>query len=335
MIWLTWRQFRVQALAAVVAMAALAIALATTGPNLARRYAHSGLSSCHTNCGRLTDSFLHNALEGLPGTLRWLGAAVLLALPAIVGMFWGAPLVAREFEAGTYRLTWNQSVTRTRWLMVKLLGVGLASVLTAGLLSLAVTWWASPIDKASMNRFLPQVFAARGIAPVGYAAFAFVLGVAVGAIVRRTVPAMAITLVLVVAVQLVLSLLIRPHLMTPVSTTGVLDRSVSSTIVVSEDNRMSIYVTPDSSGDWLLSSRTVTGTGAPFHPQIDPSVCGPGVQDPGACLDWIDAQHLRYVATYQPADRFWTFQWYETGLLFGLTVLLAGCCVWWVRRRLT
>ena len=38
-------------------------------------------------------------------------------------------------------MAWTQSVTRTRWLAVKLAVVGAGSVLAAGLLSLMVTWW--------------------------------------------------------------------------------------------------------------------------------------------------------------------------------------------------
>ena len=53
-----------------------------------------------------------------------LGILLLLVVPAIIGIFWGAPLVARELETGTYRLAWTQSVTRTRWLAVKLAVVG-------------------------------------------------------------------------------------------------------------------------------------------------------------------------------------------------------------------
>jgi len=45
---------------------------------------------------------------------------VVLVVPALIGVFWGAPLIARELETGTFRLAWTQSVTRTRWLAVKL-----------------------------------------------------------------------------------------------------------------------------------------------------------------------------------------------------------------------
>ena len=65
--------------------------------------------------------------------LRDLLGPLMLAVPALLGIFWGAPLVARELETGTYRLAWTQSVTRTRWLAVKVALVGLASVAVAGL----------------------------------------------------------------------------------------------------------------------------------------------------------------------------------------------------------
>ena len=52
--------------------------------------------------------------------------------PALIGIFWGAPLVTRELEAGTFRLAWNQSVTRARWMAVKLGLIGLAAMATAG-----------------------------------------------------------------------------------------------------------------------------------------------------------------------------------------------------------
>jgi transposase len=119
-----------------------------------------------------------------------------LVLPALIGLFWGAPLITRELEAGTHRLVWNQTITRTRWLAVKLGLTGLATITAAGLGSLAVTWWSSPIDKTATNDFPrmgPLLFDARGVVPIGYAAFAFALGVTVGMLVRRTLPAMAIT----------------------------------------------------------------------------------------------------------------------------------------------
>ena len=105
-------------------------------------------------------------------------------------------------------------MSRTRWLATKLGLVGLASMAAAGLFSLLVTWSASRIDKVNMNWLQPSVFSERGIAPIGYAAFAFVLGVLAGILIRRTVPAMAVTLVVFTAVQFAMRAL-RGYLIAP------------------------------------------------------------------------------------------------------------------------
>ena len=105
-------------------------------------------------------------------------------------MFWGAPLVAREFETGTFRLAWTQGVTRTRWLAVKLGLGGLVSMAVAGLLSLMVTWWSSPLDRVHANRLTPWSSGCATSSPIGYAAFAFALGVTAGLLFRRMLPAM-------------------------------------------------------------------------------------------------------------------------------------------------
>ncbi len=334
MIWLTWRQFRTQAWVTLAALTALAVALAITGPHLAHLYDISGIASCHTDCGPLVDSFVYQAGGRTTGTLYYLGLGVLFGAPGIIGVFWGAPLVARELEAGTHRLVWNQSVTRTRWLTAKLLGVGLASMATAGLFSLAVSWWASPIDKARMNRLLPEVFAARGIAPIGYAAFAFVLGVTAGLLIRRTVPAMAVTLAVVVAAQIAMPLWVRPHFMTPVHATVLLNTSSVAEFQLGDGNEMTVEGTVNQPGAWVLSNRSITTSGQLFTGPANVEKCN-RTTSPQACLEWVGTLHLQQQVSYQPASRFWAFQWYETTIFLTLALLLAGFCCWWVRRRLT
>jgi hypothetical protein len=93
---------------------------------------------------------------------------VLVGVPAAMGAFWGAPIVAGELEAKTHLLAWTRGVTRRHWPSVTLLlGGSVAAVLAAGL-SLASTWWAAPIDAAG-SRIAPATFAQRGVAPIGYA----------------------------------------------------------------------------------------------------------------------------------------------------------------------
>src|SRR5215470_16108951 len=223
MTWLVWRQFRTQAVVATAALAALGVFLVITGIQLADYYSSSGLSACTGACSDATTSFLNSVANGVTDTAHNLNNGVMYVLPAIVGVFWGAPLIARELEAGTYRLAWNQSVTRRRWLATKLLTIGLATVTVAGLISLMVTWWMSSIDHAGMNLLSPAIFGARGVVPVGYAAFAFMLGVMAGVVIRRTVTAMAATLAIVALAQIAMPLWIRGHLMPPVRETLPLD----------------------------------------------------------------------------------------------------------------
>src|SRR5262249_40018736 len=151
----------------------------------------NGLATCqaHSDCATVANNFMTQMKASLTYKTLYDGTALFLyAVPALIGVFWGAPLLTREIETGTFRLAWNQSITRTRWLAAKLGLVGLAAMATAGLLSIMTGWWASPIDHAlnlpqgrngvsGVNRFAPLLFGARGITPIGYAAFAFALGV--------------------------------------------------------------------------------------------------------------------------------------------------------------
>jgi hypothetical protein len=336
MTWLTWRQFRIQAWVALAALAILAAALAVTGPGLAHLYATSGIDTCHShgNCDAAISAFLNEARGGgTTGALYFLGIGIMFVVPAVVGVFWGAPLVAREMEAGTHRLVWNQSVTRTRWLAIKLGLVGVVSMATAGLFSLMVTWWADPIDRVVMNRMTPEIFAARGVAPIGYAAFAFALGVAAGVVIRRAVPAMAVTLAVFAFVQIAMPLWIRPHLMTPVRAVTQLDTStLSQLLIMDETGRMKVIGAANQPGAWVLSNQTVTTAGQEFSGPADPRACGHDAS-PKACMDWVDSLRLRQVLTYQPASRYWAFQWSETTIFLALALLLTGFCFWWVRPR--
>ena len=348
MTWLTWRQFRPQAWAALVALAVIAILFAATGPHLGHLYAASGIPSCraHGNCDVLRTAFLKQFTSNTAyAAIFFVGLGVLYLAPPIIGMFWGAPLVTRELEAGTLRLAWNQSVTRTRWLALKLglVGlVGLAAVATSGLFSLIVTWWASPVDSADAlpgqgqalpNRFVPIIFGARDIVPIGYAVFGFVVGVTIGVLVRRTLPAMALTLAVVAAVQFAMPLAVRPHLLTPAGTVTALDASgdVPIEIHLLGSDYMTVGAPVNIPGAWIISTQTLDAAGHLFTGPPTQACLAMTTSDQ-ACDASIDQLHLRQLVTYQPADRFWTFQWYETAILFVLALALAGLCVVLIRR---
>lgn len=348
MIWLTWRQFRVQAAAAYGLLAVAVAVLLIAG----RPLAGSGVTS----------------LAAADGTLYSAGIVAVYGLPAVVGVFWGAPLVSRELEAGTHRLVWNQGVTRTRWLATKVALTGLAATAAAGLLSLAVTWWAGPLDAASRPdtirpagatmldampatmpdtasfaaRISPLVFGARGIVPVGHAAFAFVLGVAAGILLRRTVPAMAVTLAVFAAVQVAVPFAVRPHLVPADRQTVTITLANISKLGVNGTGGLEELAVAGPPGAWVLANETVDAAGrAVTAPSWVAGCVRPPEQAARSalpadeeCLARLAGLGYRQRVTYHPADRFWALQGIETALFLTLAALLTWLCVRWTRTRL-
>jgi hypothetical protein len=335
---LTLRQFRAQALVAVVALALVAVALAITGTQLAHLY-DTTVAGCAAlgDCSSVTAAFLTtDQPEQLIGI-------VLILVPGVIGVFWGAPLIARELESGTNRLVWTQGVTRTRWLLTKLALVGLASAIAAGLLSLMVTWWFSPIDRVALDQY--SVFDQRDIVPIGYAVLAFVLGVTAGVVMRRTLPAMATTIVAFIGVRLAMIYGVRPYLIGPAHLDIALSSNPSLVGFGGDSSGATVLAfNPRIANAWVYSTHIVNAAGhAPTSQFLNtycPSIGAPGsgsLPNPAvfqACISQISAQfHL--VVTYQPADRFWTLQWYETAIYLALAAVLAAVSFWWVRRRLS
>ncbi|WP_328472983.1 ABC transporter permease subunit [Actinoplanes sp. NBC_00393] len=338
MIWMTWRQFRAPALVTGALLLILLAGLALTWTQVTDAATRSGFTGCQADeCLAAGETFLQAVRQKVAGELHLAAIVALLVLPVLLGIFWGAPLVARELETGTYRMVFTQSVSRGRWLLVKLAVGGGAAALGAGLLSLMLSRWAQPIDAASADRLNPLVFSARGLVPVGYAALAFVLGVTVGLLLRRTLAAMAVTLLLVAGAQLAGPLVVRPWLAQPVTSTAPLEVDGHYGISLSPDTgEMQLHVEPDLRGVWILENTVVTSTGAKFTGPADMTQCGPEApRDHETCPPWLTAQNLSQKLTYVPGEQFWPLQWREFGLLIALTAALSAFSLWWIRRRLT
>jgi hypothetical protein len=341
MIWLTWRQFRTQGAVVYGAMAVVAILLALTGAGLADLW--------QPGQEHFFDLLQVDRLKVAAFNIAFI--AVLTA-PAIIGIFWGAPLIARELETGTHRLAWNQTVTRTGWLATKLAFIGLAATGGVALLSLLLTWWSGPIHDAiaagnddstmlGIPRIAPPMFGAYGLAPIGYTAFALALGVTAGAVIRRTVPAMAVTLVIFVAVQILFPPLVRSHLGPTVTTTTITAQNLRGLMAQGPEGPVrELRIAVESPGAWDISNHTLNAQGkaASILPSWVMDGCIPaGVPEAAqrgdqGCFARLEAAGYRQQVTYMPASRYWTLQAIETAIFLALAAALTGFCFWWVRR---
>ncbi|MFI0349215.1 ABC transporter permease subunit [Actinomadura sp. 9N407] len=338
MIWLNWRQFRLQALAGAVGLALIAAYLLYLGVEI--RDAYDGYRSRCSDpgaCAQARSQFqsgYHNTLLFVAGGLG--------LIPVIIGTFWGAPLIARELELGTHRLVWNQSMTRRRWLIARMAFVGSAAMVLTGLAGLLLTWAASPYDQVAADRFGAVEFGARNIVPIGYAFLAFTLGTIVGLLVRRTLPAMAITGVVFLVVQFSVPNMVRPHFLPPERTTLPMTaqnineaRSLGSITGAPSIGGLRVPGAPDAWISGISPLRTADGrtvADSAFNGCLDTAPktgAGGTFGDTAVCLSKLG---LHVDIEYQPSGRYWVFQLIETGLYLVAGGILIAIALRRVRR---
>jgi ABC-2 family transporter protein len=343
MTWVAWRQFRTQALVTAGLLAAFALLVIVTGVHLREIYDAAGGSHCEArrDCTAVAG---HDS-----GVVAFLKPAI-LAIPALLGMFWGAPLVARELESGTFRLAWTQSVTRRRWLLVRVAIVGLAALAVAALAGWLVTWWSVPFDHLNMDRFDPNEFSARGIVPIGYAGFAFGLGVVAGAFARRTLPAILATLLGFVAVRLAFQEWIRPHLLPARHALTALAFGQGAGFLA-EPSGVSIHSQlPAIPNGWALSASFVDRShhalgSAQLHSVMlrdCPAIAtglgagGKGAAPPeqvfNGCLNAL-SHHLQLLVAYQPSSHYWPMQALEGAIFLVAGLALIAVAAWRIGLR--
>ena len=326
MIWTTWRQHRAEAAVGAVILAALVAAMLTVG-TIARSRAHAGLEA------------LHRDFHTIPPF-----TAALVAIPLMAGMFWAAPLVSREYEAGTHRLAWTQSVSPLRWITTKIALIFGVLALAALWLGLLATWTLDPLVPAFGGRYNSSWYDIQGMVPVACMLFALSVGVAASALIRRTIPAMAVTL-LGYAIARIPVHWFRPHF-APVST-----RTVTvpvSTLLLKLEGNPEDFAGSGASGDWVLHVRVTDSSGHPldthngnlsvvqqYCPALNPTRAADGGihVDADACRATIKALTIRDTVTYQPASHFWFIQAVESAIFLGLAVLFVTAAVLAVTRR--
>ena len=211
MTWVAWRQQRAEVFLGAAVLVVLAALFIPTGLHMSSAYNTGGAAACVTHPASGCEQFL-NAFDGrfsaILGVTDWFAF-----LPVVIAVIFAAPF-ALELERGTYRLAWTQSITHRRWLVSKLVvALGGAGLSAAGI-ALLLTWWRRPLDHFH-GRIEPAAFQVEGIAPIAYAVFAAALIIALGTVLRRTIPAIAIGIVVFLTVRVAIETSVRPHFASP------------------------------------------------------------------------------------------------------------------------
>jgi len=259
------------------------------------------------------------------------GGYTLQIVPALIGAFIGAPVLARELETGTFRYAWTQGFGRWRWALAKL--VLLAAVLAAagGAFSVLLSWFYQPYfapGNQALGSYANSPFAWFNLREVAFPAWilvAFAIGALAGMLIRRVVPAIAATLAAYAGLLLATGGLLREHYLTPLATTNNFNLPSTAWIIsqwTAKDGRFAFTGLPPIS----LVNRFCSSVPA-----------GPGKE--GISLEALAQCLSRHGYTqwtiYQPASRFWPFQWIQGGWQLALSALLIAATVWLVHRRAT
>jgi hypothetical protein len=320
MAWVTWRQHRIALAGAAALLGAVALYLWLAG--LRAHHAYAAVTVCRP-AGSLTCGAIFSNFNDTYGPTSEAIAALLQVVPALVGAFAGAPVLARELETGTFRYTWTQGFGRWRWALAKLAPLAIILAAATGLFSLLFSWYFQPFfADGNQIPFNPTVFDLRGVAFAAWTLAAFAIGALAGMLIRRVVPAIAATLAVYAALALAAALYLRQHYLTPLVTGNV--NPPGTAWIVSQW--------------WTKGGRFVFAEWRDAPPALVQRLCPLpagtfGKVSPVSIAQCLSQHGYTQWTSYQPASRFWPFQCIEGGWLLALSLLLIAASVWLVRHR--
>jgi hypothetical protein len=134
------------------------------------------------------------------------------------------------------------------------------------------------------------------------------------------------------AVQIVMPLWVRPHFIPPSHAATALNPAAIDFVNTSGNGRLiKVGAAVDLPGAWVLSQQMLTPGGHVFTGPA-PTACMSTTAPVSECDAALARLDLRQLVTFQPASRYWAFQWYEAGVFLVLAGALCGCCAWVIRR---
>ena len=336
--WVTLRQRRGAMTGAGVLLGAVAVYLAVMA--VIQNNAYATVAACHpataSKCQRLLQLFTSTYWGGDNSVLQSGGAqtvsSLMFAVPAGVGAFIGAPVLARELETGTFRFAWTQGAGRTRWAISTLvLPATLLTAVMGGFTALFYWYYRPFLEDGQVSSMLPLSFALLGVAFAAWALFSFSLAAFLGAVFKRIVPAMAVTLVVYVALALATATTFRPHYETPVTVAGWDRASGAGWVTSSWMDSPSGQPVSENEQVSLLNQLPASALNPPPGNSKKKPAANP--QSGDAFTNWLLDHGYRVGQSVQPDARFWRFQLTEGGWLLTVSALLIGGTVGLVRRR--
>ncbi|SCG65106.1 ABC transporter permease [Micromonospora humi] len=323
LLWLTWRQHRWTLVSTLVLAAVLVGVMTYLSMELTDLW-----HQCHeTFCPE--DSPQGRRLGGSSPLGLTLAALERLVqyMPLLIGLFVGVPVLSREHEQRTLLLAWSQDVSPTRWLWTRLGALGLfvaAVTAVVGGVSDHLERTTALVAPVTLFDYLP--FLNTGMLPVAISIAWFAVGVALGAAIRRTLPAVFV----VIAGFFGLTYLVQwryPTLLEPLSVTlrvGGPDRGPLRDNALVVSGGMIDYGIDGPSGAFDSSGRELTG--------VELQRLCPPDNGAGTTLPCEFDNHLVQHVQYQPGSRIPDFHLIVASGYLGLAAL-ALLTVWWIVRR--
>ena len=333
MLWVTWRQHRTELIGLLAAALVLAVLTAVAAAFALRIRLELGVDTCvalpsgNANCVNLAQEWRNRV-----GPLLYLFQGFYL-VPALVASYVGGPLLARELERGTHRLAWTQGISRVRWAATTI-GVVLAFTL-AGAVALAVvggqtrSFLGTPLFGTPLSRPW-DTFDVEGPAFVSFMLFGLAVGAFVGAWRRRILFGMVYGILLFGVVRLGVWAELRPFYEPPIAVTQVpfvfTGTFPSFQSPVPTDAWQVGYDAVDGQGEFVPQARVIA-----LNEEFQRVGCAPGQRCDN--IFYLNQHDVYPRLLYQPADRYWRFQFYEAGLYLALTVALVAGTLVMLRRR--
>ncbi|MGW2050367.1 hypothetical protein ACWCPF_35125 [Streptomyces sp. NPDC001858] len=247
---------------------------------------------------------------GYSPLVEWIGLITGFLFLAVAA-FAGSALIGRELESGTARLAWTQGVSPTRWLAAKLAVPALTVSVGATVLVLVHRWaWAANQDLLFDDWWAESAFLSRGPTTVAYALCALAVGALTALLLRRTLPALAVSMAATGLLGYVMAQF--RYALWP---------AVTLTSPTQDVDR------PDTA--WEL------GNGAVIHgrrsPDFDIWQCDAAVAEGRRCLD--DLGFSGTYVTYHPESHFWPLQLVESGIVLAVAAAVTAAAFVLLRRR--